>query len=192
MWSANFPVSRCDFERSCLQSRESVAESGHVLISTFLWFLQPFYMHGICFHLCFSDYDSVTLLSAISTPASFAYNTAVFLGGRPAFVHLFSDLIYCHVSGVCVTNKTGFGFDDRIYWTFIQPVTRVHKSLSDLLSTSSDWALHGNYPDLTELNWTELNWTELSIIVGLSLYSLGSDTVQKTHPLPSNGYMRAT
>jgi hypothetical protein len=27
---------------------------------------------------------------------------------------------YCHVLGVCVTYKTGFGFDDRISWTFIQ------------------------------------------------------------------------
>jgi hypothetical protein len=29
-----------------------------------------------------------------------------------------------------VTKKTGFGFDDRIYWTFIQLVTIFHKSLS--------------------------------------------------------------
>jgi hypothetical protein len=26
---------------------------------------------------------------------------------------------YCLVSGVCVTDMTGFGFDNRLYWTFI-------------------------------------------------------------------------
>jgi hypothetical protein len=33
--------------------------------------------------------------------------------------------------------KTGLGFHDRIYWTFIQLVTTVHKSLTDTLSSSS-------------------------------------------------------
>jgi hypothetical protein len=42
---------------------------------------------------------------------------------------------YCHVPGLCVTKKTGFGFYYRIYWAFIQLVTTVHKSLSDRLSS---------------------------------------------------------
>jgi hypothetical protein len=46
-----------------------------------------------------------------------------------------------------MTSKTGFGFDDRIYWTFIRLVTAVHKSVSDALSASSDWTLHGNFSD---------------------------------------------
>jgi hypothetical protein len=53
---------------------------------------------------------------------------------------------YCDVSGICVTNMTGFGFEDRIYWTFIQLITTVHKSLFDTLSTS-DWTLHWYYSD---------------------------------------------
>jgi hypothetical protein len=59
-----------------------------------------------------------------------------------------------------VTNKTGFGLDDRICWICIQLVRTVHKSLSD-------WTHHGNYSDF------QLN-CQLSIIVGFSLYRLGS------------------
>jgi hypothetical protein len=42
--------------------------------------------------------------------------------------HEISFKKYCHLSGVCVTNKTGFGLGEWIYWTFIQVVTTAHKS----------------------------------------------------------------
>jgi hypothetical protein len=54
---------------------------------------------------------------------------------------------YFHVSEGCVTNKMSFGFNDRIYWTFIQLVRTAHRSLSDTLSSSFDWTLRWNCPN---------------------------------------------
>jgi hypothetical protein len=85
--------------------------------------------------------------------------------------------MYCHVSGVCVTNKTGFGFDDLIYWAFIQLVITVNKSLSDTLSSSSDWALHWNYSDF-QLNSFVLLCTPSVLLC--PLYNSSARTPRKT------------
>jgi hypothetical protein len=63
----------------------------------------------------------------------------------------------------------------------VQLVTTVDKSLSVTLSSSSDRTLHGSYSDL-----------QLSCQLLLSSHCIASgwSTAQKTHPLPSNGYMR--
>jgi hypothetical protein len=34
-------------------------------------------------------------------------------------------VLYCQVSGECMTIKAGFGFDDRTYWTLIQLLVTV-------------------------------------------------------------------
>jgi hypothetical protein len=73
-----------------------------------------------------------------------------------------SNSIVLYIAGICVTNPMGFGFDDRIYWIFIQLVAPVHISLSDALSSSSDWTLHWNYSDF------QLNWTPLLLVLPLT------------------------
>jgi hypothetical protein len=72
---------------------------------------------------------------------------------------IYAMYIYRYISGVCVTNKTGFLFDDRIYLTFIKLVTTFHKSLSStgysrLLTTL-----------LLQLNWIELRESESLTVI---------------------------
>jgi hypothetical protein len=87
---------------------------------------------------------------------------------------LLTSLAYCHILRVFVTYKTGFGFDDRIYWTFIELVITFHKSLSST----------GRYrPDHTALN-------DSSAISGARVthcYIASGLTSRKTSPLLSNG-----
>jgi hypothetical protein len=73
--------------------------------------------------------------------------------------------LYSRILEVCVTYKAGSGFDDQIYWTFIQIVTTFYKSLSSAGHTTSDHTTLIHYSN------------KLSVIVGFSLYSLGSDHV---------------
>jgi hypothetical protein len=54
-------------------------------------------------------------------------NDRFFLNHFQMFIHRSS---YCHVLRTCVTYKTGFGFNDRIHWTFTQLVTTFKKSRS--------------------------------------------------------------
>jgi hypothetical protein len=73
-----------------------------------------------------------------------------------------------------------FGCDDRrIYWTFIQRVTTVHKSLSETLSSSSDSTLLGNCSDF-QLNSVVLFqvWSELRLTV--PSYNSSAQTPRKT------------
>jgi hypothetical protein len=66
-----------------------------------------------------------------------------------------------------------------------QLVTKVHKSLSNTLS-SSDCTLHRNYSNF-KLDWTELN---CQLLLTYIYIASGRTTAQKTYPLLSNGYMR--
>jgi hypothetical protein len=67
---------------------------------------------------------------------------------------------YCHVSWDCVTNKAGLGFDDQIYWTYIQLVTTVHKS-SDTLRLDTHTSLTPLYPVVLLQFWSKLRSTKL-------------------------------
>jgi hypothetical protein len=70
-----------------------------------------------------------------------------------------------------MTYKMGFGFDDQIYGTFVQPLTTFHKSLSST----------GHSRLLTTL-LLQLN---CQLLLASHYLVLGRIT-QKTDPLPSN------
>jgi hypothetical protein len=89
-------------------------------------------------------------------------------------IHL-NLLKYCQASVVCVTNKTSFGFDDRIYWPFIQLVTVVHKSLYgtfiffECTFSTSDHTSLIHYSVVLH----SVFWLSLSLFLLLPLCSIG-------------------
>jgi hypothetical protein len=78
------------------------------------------------------------------------------------------------MSGVCMTNEMGVGYDYRIYWIFMQLVTTVDKSLSDTLSSSSSGHSHFTTPlySVVLLN-SDLNYDWLNS--GLQLAAFPSE-----------------
>jgi hypothetical protein len=107
-----------------------------------------------------------------------------------------SFLEYCHVSGVCITNKM---FLDLMI-EFIEPLYNWLQQFTIHYLTHCHHLLtvHSTGTILTS-NWTELNYSIVllctpSILILIDyvlyyLYSLEKDP-QETHLLPSNGYMR--
>jgi hypothetical protein len=70
-----------------------------------------------------------------------------------------------------VTNKTDFGFDDLIYWAFIQLVTTVHSHLPTGHSTGT----------IPTSNWTELRCTPSYSFLLLSLFWSESERESENH-----------
>jgi hypothetical protein len=83
---------------------------------------------------------------------------------------------YCHVSGVRVANKAGF----RICWSDMLDLYAngysSSQSLSDTLSSSSDWTLHGKYSDF------QLN-CQLSLSLMLDRRSVGRSVLEWSNHL---------
>jgi hypothetical protein len=71
------------------------------------------------------------------------------------------------MSGVCVTNKTGFGFDDRIYWTFPQTSYNISQI------TTFDWTFSTS--DHTALTHYSLSLSsKIKVILRLTVSQLVS------------------
>jgi hypothetical protein len=85
---------------------------------------------------------------------------------------------YCHVLGVCVTYKTGFGFDDRIYWTLFTTCHNISQiAIFDWTLSTSDHTTLIHYSWSKSKSKSHCDWRSVSqsLLVSSPMWGSWSD-----------------